>query len=157
MASWGRGLYKEKKKKGKKMKKKKTPQNQNTPTYPTPPKHNLLPLTAFKKAVHLNVILAAAAGNWMYWSTKSLKCSTLRTAPTSFPGSTTETHEVQGESIRHSALCCQNAFNVINQRLAFFIFPHDWAYICRAFKSPQFQYFRMTKAELAIGNYCMVD
>lgn len=68
-----------------------------------------------------------------------------------------ETYEAQGESIRHLVLHCQNDFNVINQSLAFFIFPHDQACICKLFKSPQFQYVRMTKAELAVETYHMVD
>lgn len=62
-----------------------------------------------------------------------------------------------GQSIRHSAPHCHNAFSVIHQGLALFIFPHDWAYICRAFKSPWFQYFRMNEAELAVGNCCTGD
>lgn len=91
------------------------------------------------------------------WKWKVPRLQDLPPAPSSFLGCTTETPQVQGGSIRHSALHCPNAFNVINQRLAFFIFPHDRACICRVFKSPQFQYFRMTKVEFAIGNYCTVD
>lgn len=92
------------------------------------------------------------------WDTdgSSRKCNVLMQVPPAHNSQCT-LPAAPRQSIRHSAPHCHNAPIVINQGLALLIFPHDWAYICRAFKSPQFQYFRMTEAELAVGNQCMVD